>query len=143
MNKTTQETDVISTTILPLQNGRFYSVLGFEDFDNDSDNDIYVDLNLNVGANWTFPSKVPHQTLQSFLNDTNLSSSAIKSAHLKCVFIDTDESSLSDVGCKSFSSPDLSHVTCVCNHTTVFTIILSGSVEQVPYPVQVIFGFQN
>ena len=143
MNKTTQETDVISTTILPLQNRRFYSVLGFEDFDNDSGNDIYVDLDLHVGANWTFPTKVPIQTLQSFLNNTNLSSSAIKGAHLKCVFIDTNESSLSDEGCESVSSPDLSHVTCICNHATVFTIVLSVSVEQVPYSVQVMFGFQN
>ena len=141
INKTTQQTDVISTTILPLQNGRFYSVLGFEDFDNDSDNDIYVDLDLHVGANWTFPTKVPNQTLQSFLNNTNLRASAIKGAQLKCTFIDTNESSLSDEGCESVSSPDLSQVTCICNHATVFTIVLSVSVKQVPYSVQVMFGF--
>ena len=136
-NQSSQETDLIFTSTLPLQNVKFYSVLGFDQFDATSDDDVFVDLGLQVGGNWTISSLITKQTIQTFLSDNHLSSSAIKNATLKCVFIDIDTNSYSEEGCESVSSPDLNQVFCNCSHATVFTIVLSVSVKKVPYAVQV------
>ena len=136
-NQSSQKTDLIFTSTLPLQNVKLYSVLGFGQFDATSDDDVFVDLNLQVGGNWTISSLITKQAIQTFLSDNQLSSSAIKNAILRCVFIDIDTNSYSEEGCESVSSPDLNQVFCNCSHATVFTIVLSVSVKKVPYDVQV------
>ena len=136
-NQSSQKTDLIFTSTLPLQNVKLYSVLGFGQFDATSDDDVFVDLNLQVGGNWTISSLITKQAIQTFLSDNQLSSSAIKNATLRCVFIDIDTNSYSEEGCESVSSPDLNQVFCNCSHATVFTIVLSVSVKKVPYDVQV------
>ena len=136
-NQSSQETDLIFTSTLPLQNVKFYSVLGFDQFDANSDDDVFVDLDLQVSENWTINSSITKQAIQTFLSDNQLSSSAIKNATLRCVFIDIDTNSYSEEGCESVSSPDLNQVFCNCSHATIFTIVLSVSVKKVPYAVQV------
>ena len=136
-NQSSQETDLIFTSTLPLQNVKFYSVLGFDQFDANSDDDVFVDLDLQVSENWTINSSITKQAIQTFLSDNQLSSSVIKNATLRCVFIDIDTNSYSEEGCESVSSPDLNQVFCNCSHATIFTIVLSVSVKKVPYAVQV------
>ena len=133
---THQQRYLLSTTKLYVKNLYFYCVLGFQYFEDHDKND-FVDLDLHVAGDWIINSQQSNETLQAYLRDNNISAFAIKNVALTCVFVDTNTNSLSAEGCKSFSTPDLSQVSCRCNHATVFTIVLSVSVKTVPYALQV------
>ena len=134
-NETRRQT-IIANYFLPLENIGHYSVLGFEDF-NDSDDDTFVDLDLFVRFNWTIQSDNASTAFQTFLNQNQAKIFAVKNASLKCVFINTDEGSYSDSGCQSHFTSDFTHISCECDHATIFTIILSVSVINVPFTVEV------
>ena len=134
-NETRRQT-IITNHFLRLEKIGHYSVLGFEDF-NDGDDDMFVDLNLSVRFNWTIQPDNASTAFRTFLNQNQAKIFAVKSASLKCVFINIDEGSYSDSGCQSNSTSDFRHISCECDHATVFTIILSVSVINVPFTVEV------
>ena len=113
---------------------RLYSVLGFNNVTRDSIiENLEVQITLKENAS-NAQQKVrdllqarKHEGKQVFVNQTSL----------KCVFINTTTEMLSDYGCQSSSSQNLSKISCVCSHTTVFTIVLSVSLKTVPDGVKV------
>ena len=135
VNETTEQS-VVTNHSLPMKNVGHYSVLGFDNF-NDTDDDVFLDLNFSVRFNWTIQSAMASTAFRTFLNQNEAKIFAVKSASLKCVFINTDEGSYSDSGCRSTFTPDFRHISCECDHATIFTIILSVSVITVPFTVEV------
>ncbi|XP_078491329.1 adhesion G-protein coupled receptor D1-like [Ciona intestinalis] len=61
----------------------------------------------------------------------------VTNTEYKCSFIDVTKASFSDIGCVRTMSNISGTVTCSCNHTTVFAILLSVKIIAVPYAVKI------
>ena len=122
------------TVLISPDTTRLYSVLGFDKKTRES-----IIENLEVQITLKENASNAQQKIWDLMQTKKLEGKQVfaNQASLKCVFINTTTEMLSDYGCQSNSSQSLSQINCICNHTTVFTIVLSVSLKTVPYGVKV------
>ncbi|CAK8682171.1 unnamed protein product [Clavelina lepadiformis] len=91
----------------------------------------------------TFPFNLENVLSQTTLTlgynrtETMQGRSVIREITARCFFLDFTLGRFSDVGCDVIRSENKGEVGCRCNHTTIFTILLSISSTDVPHKVQI------
>jgi len=98
--------------------------------------DFYT--NSTKQLNVTFSYQVSVENLKRLLNSMSATSrKRIVMLNPKCSFLDFNATRFSNIGCQYIPPDQGTNVTCSCNHTTLFAVLLTVSISEVPYGVQV------
>ena len=98
--------------------------------------DFYT--NSTKQLNVTFSYQFSFENLKRLMNSISATSQKrIVMLNPKCSFLDFNATRFSNTGCQYIPPDQGTNVTCSCNHTTLFAVLLTVRTSEVPYGVQV------
>lgn len=97
------------------------------------------EANQTNSINFTFQiSEYITEEEEEYQSESLFGRSVVTDLEVLCSFVDITKQRFSQVGCQYVPARDSRNVTCSCNHTTMFAVLLTASVIDIPKEIQVI-----
>jgi len=98
-------------------------------------------LSLNISFTYPMSTSLLDEKVQEILDENQLGRVLLTDLQLKCSFLNMNKSIFEQTGCSSERSSHSTNITCHCNHTTMFAVLLTATTVIIPYGVQVNLKF--
>ncbi|XP_076824353.1 adhesion G-protein coupled receptor G7-like [Clavelina lepadiformis] len=117
---------------LPSESIPYMSISGY-----DGREKIKLNGSVVFQLNQPYEEAVENEILSFVYKNKMKKTVYVKTIAAVCNFVDTQKQTFSSNGCESINEKKFGPVTCKCNHTTVFAILLSVQAIVVPYGVKI------